>query len=214
MSVSIYDKALVSKIKKWTEKTNATILSPEQSTRLLEIISDENNDEPLKLPLIAISREGGYSLNSITKQPKTYGGMRLYADDGNVAQLNIIPITINYRIDIYTRYLIEADAYTREFIFNLINHPTIQIVVPYNGIEFPHNCTVYLRDTVEDNSDIPERLISGQFTRFTLRIYIDDAYLFDTSIKTAKYIENDEVTGGLIIFKQEGSDDYVIEKLL
>ena len=214
MSVSIYDKALVSKIKKWTEKTNDTILSPEQSTRLLEIISDENNDEPLKLPLIAISREGGYSLNSITKQPKTYGGMRLYADDGNVAQLNIIPITINYRIDIYTRYLIEADAYTREFIFNLINHPTIQIVVPYNGIEFPHNCTVYLRDTVEDNSDIPERLISGQFTRLTLRIYIDDAYLFDTSIKTAKYIENDEVNGGLIVFKQEGSDDYVIEKLL
>lgn len=209
MSVTIYDKALVAKIKKWTEKTNATILSPEDSTRLFEIISDENNDKPLQLPIIAISREGGYTINNTNKQPKTYGGMRLIADDETVAQLNVIPITLNYRIDVYCRYLNEADAYIREFIFNLINHPTIQIVVPYNGIDFPHNCTVYLNETVEDNSDIPERLIAGQFTRLSLRIYIDDAYLFDTSIKATKSI----VSEGLIVFKQEGSDDYVIEKL-
>jgi len=31
---------------------------------------------------------------------------------------------------------------------------------------------------VSDNSDIPERLIKDQFTRMSLKINIDDAYLF------------------------------------
>lgn len=35
-----------------------------------------------------------------------------------------------------------------------------------------------IESTVSDNSDIPERLISGQFTRMSIRLTIDDAYLF------------------------------------
>ena len=30
-----------------------------------------------------------------------------------------------------------------------------------------------------DNSDISERLFTGQFTRFTIPIFVDDAHLFD-----------------------------------
>ena len=41
-----------------------------------------------------------------------------------------------------------------------------------------HDSTVRVESTVSDNSDIPERLISGQFTRMTLRLIIDDAWLF------------------------------------
>ena len=34
-----------------------------------------------------------------------------------------------------------------------------------------------------DNSDISERLFTGQFTRFTIPVYVDDAYLFDYKVR-------------------------------
>ena len=97
--------------------------------------------------------------------------------------LNAIPISIQYQLDIYTRYLKEADAYCRDFVFNIINHPNVEVVVPYNDANFVHNSTIRVSADVEDNSDIPERLIAGQFTRMSLSLDIDDAYLWDTKIR-------------------------------
>ena len=37
--------------------------------------------------------------------------------------------------------------------------------------------------TVEDTSDIPQRLFSGQFTRWSIRLTIDDAYLFSAPVE-------------------------------
>lgn len=42
---------------------------------------------------------------------------------------------------------------------------------------------IRLSPDIEDNSDIPERLIQGQFTRRTISINVDDAYLFDYRTK-------------------------------
>ena len=38
----------------------------------------------------------------------------------------------------------------------------------------------YLNDTIDDNSDVPERFTIGNFTRLSLIITVDDAYLWDT----------------------------------
>ena len=46
---------------------------------------------------------------------------------------------------------------------------------------------------IEDNSNIPERLINGQFTRLTFNINIDDAYLWNIKVKDNLSIECDEV---------------------
>ena len=42
---------------------------------------------------------------------------------------------------------------------------------------------IRISSDVEDNSDIPERLITTQFKRYTIEIVIDDAYLFDVKVK-------------------------------
>ena len=42
---------------------------------------------------------------------------------------------------------------------------------------------IRLLSTIEDNSDIPERIFAGEFTRFTLQIHVDDAYLYDCRAK-------------------------------
>ena len=54
MSISLYDEALTEKFKHWTNNTTLQITSPNETTRLFTMIGDQNNDTPIKLPLIAI----------------------------------------------------------------------------------------------------------------------------------------------------------------
>ena len=154
------------------------IMSPQDSTRLFQIEAEKNDDEPLTLPLIALSRDPNMEILSTQKKALTYDGAHLQFDKKHSALLNAIPIQLNYQLDIYTRYFAEADEYTRNFIFNFINYPKLHIEIPYNNAGVIHDSTVRVESTVSDNSDIPERLISGQFTRMTLRLIIDDAWLF------------------------------------
>lgn len=44
---------------------------------------------------------------------------------------------------------------------------------------------------VQDNSDIPERLIAGQFTRFTIGITVDDAYIWSVPIRDNLTLETE-----------------------
>jgi len=212
--VYLYDEALVAKLKKWTEKTDVLVLGPEETRRTFELYADRSGDKPLKLPIVALRRKPGFTILNPNKTVLTYGGKKMISDDeakalGKTVQLNGIPIMIEYQLDIYTKYLKDADIYVREFIFNIINHPTGEVIIPYNGFDLTHKFNIRLSDAVEDNSDIPERLFEGEFTRLSLSINIDDAYLWDTPIRGGAEIVNKD----LHIYKQEQSADVVIEEL-
>lgn len=183
MSVSLYDKALLDKLKNWVKDSSIKITGPEETRRLFEYTADQNNDKPITLPLITLRKSRTVTINSIQKQPLTYDGYRKNNNGIKGDQLNGIPITINYQIDIYTRYAEEAEEYVRNFIFNIINYPKVKIEIPYNNSRIVHDSNIRLNGEVNDNSDISERLVPGQFTRKTIPIYIDDAYLFDYRTK-------------------------------
>lgn len=181
MSTKLYDDALLQKIQKWTQNTNITVLGPDETRRLFEVIADRNNDKPIQLPLLSLTRTKGYSILDfgIGKQPMSFDGLTLDANYNQASQLNSIPISISYQLDIYTRYYSEADEYTRNLVFNFINFPTLTITIPYNNQNYKHVANISLNSEVQDNSDIPERLISGQFSRMTINFSIDDARLWD-----------------------------------
>lgn len=184
MGVRFYDDALLEKLKKWTAGTNTFLTGVNETKRLFETTLDKNNDKPIKLPLIALSRPGGYTILNRNQRPLAHDGNALIRNEKRGARVSAIPIGINYQLDIYTRYLDEADEYARNFIFNIINYPKLNIEIPYEDLKvLTHDANIRLTSDVEDNSDIPERLIPGQFTRLTLGINIDDAYLFDVRIK-------------------------------
>lgn len=189
MSVKLYDDALVQKFSAWTKDTNISVLGPSDTRRLFEMIADEGNDEPIKLPIISIKRSGGFQILDLGKRPLSFDGATLDANYDKASQLNAIPISIPYQIDVYTRYLNEADEYIRNLVFNIINYPKLDIVIPYNKENRVHFSNIRLTGNVEDNSDVPERLISGQFTRQTLPIVIDDAYLYDVRYRDVYSIE-------------------------
>ena len=190
MAVRYYDEALLKKLQNWTAGTHMNVTGVNDTRRLFEIVSDKTNDRPIQLPLIAISRNGGYSIINKYKQPLSHKGNTLLRDENSGTILNAIPISIDYQLDIYTRHLEEADEYARNLIFNIVNYPLLRIEIPYEQSGMMHDANIRLTSEVEDNSDVPERLIPGQFVRLTLSLNIDDAYLFDVRIK-----DNLSITG-------------------
>ena len=54
--------------------------------------------------------------------------------------------------------------------------------------------TIRLTTDIEDNSAIPERLIPGQFTRFTLNLEVPDAYLWGVDYKSNYHMDPSVVT--------------------
>ena len=192
MGATLYDDAIVKIFQSLVNDPNLKILKPEETTRLFEEKLDEGHDK-MPLPIIALSRRG-YIVVDRTKQPKSYDGIKIRAytkDDelvkDKVLHLTAIQIRLDYQLDIYTVNLEQCEDYSREFIFYLINNPTGQVDIPYNNYKGKHKFTMHIDESVEDNSDIKERLFPSQFTRYTIRFMIDDAYLW--SIPTKKNVE-------------------------
>lgn len=128
---------------------------------------------------MALSRNNDIELYLNVKNPKSYDGIRLTEAlvDENGKQvipeatglLNVIPIKVMYQLDIYTKTAEEGDAYVREFLFKLINNPTMRLLIPYNANKttgtIDHRANIRVLSTISDTSGISERIFSGQFTR-------------------------------------------------
>ena len=183
MSAYFYDEALLKKLQYWTQGTNITITGVNDTRRLFEVIADTKGDKPIELPLVTLSRNAGYTILNKQRRPITSDGVVGGKTQKRSIQLNAIPIEIQYQIDIYTRYLKECDEYARNFIFNIINFPRLEVEIPYENANLRHYGNIRLLSEVEDNSDIAERFIAGQFTRMSIGINIDDAYLFDVRVR-------------------------------
>jgi hypothetical protein len=191
MSIKLYDDALLNKFKIWTQDTVLTLTGVDQSTRLFSTVLDKNNDKPIQLPLIALSRPGGFVIEDKYKQSRSYSGIKASYNNERGAILNAVRISIPYQLDVYARYQEEADEYIRNIVFNIINYPNLKIEIPYHDLGLLHDSSLRISSDVEDNSDVPERLIPGQFTRYTISFIVDDAYLFDVRVKdNVKIVES------------------------
>lgn len=197
MSATLYDDAVLNKIKRWVKDKDIKITGPNETRRLFEYIADVTNDKPIDLPLIALRRDPNLTILSRIKQPSSFDGWRKSIDNKKGSQLNKIPIQISWQLDIYTRYFEEAEEYVRNFVFNIINYPSVEVEIPYNDSKLTHKFNIFINETIEDNSDIPERLVSGQFTRKTIFFYTDEAYLFDFRTKDTISIDDIQVTAVL-----------------
>ena len=179
MACRYYDDILVAKLKHWLpDNSTLRVLKPDETKKLFELTADDNNDNPFKLPLIAVSRNNDIELLVNIKNPKSFDGLKLAQTAETTVQFNVIPIRLQYQLDIYTKKAEECDEYVRSYLFKLINNPTIKIEIPYNDSHIEHIANIRVLSTVSDTSAISERIFSGQFTRWTIKIEIQDAFLF------------------------------------
>ena len=179
MSIRLYDEALTKKIQDWIVDPNVVVLGPDDSTKLFMWRSDITDDKPIELPLITLTRDTSVKFDITAKRPMSFSGSTGKKSD----HLNAIPMTLTYQLNIYTRYREEADEYLRNFVFNFINHPRMVISIPYNDSNLQQASFVAVEGTANDNSNIPERLVTGQFFRYTLNLTVSDAYMFSYNFK-------------------------------
>lgn len=183
MSISLYDEAVHKLILSKVQDNKIRVLRPEETKELFAMTADMVKDKPISLPLISISRSNNIEILDTNKQPLSFDGIKIQIGSKEDMLLSRIPIKLEYQIDVWTQKQIDCENYIREFVFLLINNPTIKIVLPYNGAEFPQSANIRMANEIVDNSDADNRLFKGQFTRMTLTFDIDDAYLYSIPIK-------------------------------
>lgn len=197
MAISYYDEAVTQKIKGWlADNSKLRVLAPDETTRLFQLAAEDSNDKPLKLPLIAISRNKDIEIESAIKQNKSFDGLVIAKDKttAETVHLNVIPVKTTYQLDLYTKKRIEADEYVRQYLFKLINNPQIIIDIPYNGYLVRHTANLRVLNTVSDTSDIPNHVFPGQFYKWTIQLELQDGFLFSIPQKTGWRFVGMEVT--------------------
>lgn len=196
MAISFYDEALTQKIKGWlADSSKLRVLSPEETNRLIQLNAEDTEDKPLKLPLIAISRNKDIEIESAIKQNKSFDGLIIGADEDTATtlHLNVIPIKTTYQLDIYTKKRIEVEEYVRQYLFKLINNPQVIIDIPYNNYVVRHNANFRVLGTVSDTSDISTHVFPGQFYKWTIQLELHDGFLFSIPQKQGVKIVGVEV---------------------
>lgn len=196
MAISYYDEAVTQKIKGWlADSSKLRVLSPDESTRLIQLQAEDSGDQPLKLPLISITRNKDIEIENTIKQNKSFDGLIVGKDEtkASTIHLNVIPVKTTYQIDIYTKKRIEADEYVRQYLFKLINNPQIIIEIPYNNYIVKHTANLRVLNTVSDTSDISTHIFPGQFYKWTIQLELQDGFLFSVPQKQGWRIAGYEV---------------------
>ena len=215
MAIRYYDDIVAAKIKKWMpDEKNLRILKPDETKRLFETLADDSKDQKFKLPCIALSRNNDIELLLNVKSPRSFDGWTIDKDEKRTKQLNAIPISVQYQLDIYTKTFEQGDEYLRQLLFKLINNPLIRIDIPYNDTYLTHTANIRVLPTVSDTSAISERIFSGQFTRWTIQFEIQDAFLFSVKYRNnwRLYVDDEHILpedqlSTLELVKKLGAED-------
>ena len=170
----LYDEAVIEKFKELFGKDNMFIIPPERSKDTVAILEKDD----IQFPLVSLDRRG-FSIrdNAVSWSASRMGIADSITSDGKANIMHVIPIKINYQLDIYTVDRVSCDEILRELIFYFTLHPTLHVKIPY-GLNTKHKFNLYFSPDIEDNSDTVEHINKGVLYRYTANIYTDDAYLF------------------------------------
>ena len=173
MSVYVYDKAIAELFNSITGDA-IMVQPPELAIRNIAQLDGDN----VKFPLISINRVS----YSIREEERNFhalhsGGTVRINDNNTVDKARIIPIRINYQVDVFTVDKKMNDEIVRELLFYLSLKPTHEIYVEY-GINMKHHFNLLLDPDIQDNSDTINHINNGVLFRNTFTMYCPDAYLW------------------------------------
>lgn len=174
MSVKLYDDAIINNFRDILSDSRIHILPVEQA---LKFTAQLNRDD-ITFPLISTTRLGySIKLNEVNFNGLHTGGYQRREGNGTTIFAQVIPIRINYQVDVFTVNKELGDEIIRELVFYLLQNPTLKVEIPYN-LNIKHAFNLFLESDVVDNSDTVEHINKGVLFRNTLSMYTDDAYLF------------------------------------
>lgn len=209
--IALYDYAIWNKINKYFPQLEVTsaprIFKPDQTDLFIKVMADESKDDDIKFPLIMINREKDIELLQNIKNFKSFNGNTLYQDSTKTLKSNVIPIKLEYQLNIFTASYNTGCEYVRALLFKLINNPVISIVIPYQGTNTEYIANIRVSPTVSDISDMSQRLFPGQFTCWAIKLEIQDACLFNVPVRS-----NWTIDGASVKLFAEISDEVTVEE--
>lgn len=184
-SVYAYDRAIVEDFRARFKKSvvdsevNPNVqIGP--TSQMFSILGQLDNDNVI-MPFISLERLD-WNLNLDRQGFQTFIGDRVYeriGPDGTPINVRaqVIPITINYRLSVWSKDRITNDALVRELLFYYHLRPSLMVYVGH-GLNIAHKFNIYFNSGIEDNSDIANHNNNGTYFRQDLTFYTDDAYLW------------------------------------
>lgn len=172
-------KARFSKSPNKDSKVNDTVqIGPTET--MFNIIGSLNDDQII-MPFVSLERID-WQLNLDRQGFQTFVGEEVYIrnDPQNKPveiRAQVIPITINYRLSVWTTDRITNDALCRELLFYYHLRPSLIVYVGH-GLNMAHKFNIYFNSGIEDNSDLANQINRGTFFRQDMTFYTDDAYLW------------------------------------
>ena len=199
VSVYAYDRAIVEDFKARfnkqeikDSKVNDTVqIGP--ADQMFSILGQMNDDQII-MPFISLERLD-WQLNLDRQGFQTFIGEEVYTRLGpdnlpTEIRAQVIPITINYRLSVWTEDRVTNDAIIRELLFYYHLRPSLMVYVGH-GLNMAHKFNIYFNSGIEDNSDIANHINRGTFFRQDMTLYTDDAYLWRANWQNKVAIQPD-----------------------
>lgn len=158
--------------------SNVIMSTPDQAFRILGEMSNDN----IVMPFISIQRLS-WQLNLDRQMSQTFVGDKVVIQNPDnpkeklEVRAQVIPITINWQLDVWTRDRITNDALVREILWYYHLRPTLLVRV-LHGLNMLHTFNIMFNSEIEDNSDIYNSNNKGNIVRSTLTFYSEDCYLW------------------------------------
>jgi len=182
MSVYLYDEALVSKFREITGDERIHIVPPDNA---IEFLASIDNDK-VKYPAVVLSRNS-VTLQDYRNQAVSLKGQSAKINDENlVVKAKLIPLRVEWSVDVFTVDRFSCDEIIRELVFYLISYPRLEVKVPY-GLDIPQNFDIIVSPEIVDNSDLIEHSNRGVSFRETLTIYTENAHFYSSGRKYPVY---------------------------
>ena len=198
VSVYAYDRAIVedfrARFKNSNPKSlinpNVQIGSPENMFNIIGSLEEDN----IVMPFISLQRLD-WNLNLDRQGFQTFIGDKVYTrlgpdDKPTQVRAQVIPITINYRLSVWSVDRITNDALVDELLWYYHLRPSLMVYVG-KGMKIAHKFNIYFNSGIEDNSDIANHLNRGTYFRQDLTFYTDDAYLWRANWQDTVKISTD-----------------------
>lgn len=160
--------------------------------QMYNIIGQLNEDQPI-LPFISLQRLN-WQLSPNRQGYQMFEGAKIveklaaYDNKPQEIKAQVIPITINWQLSVWTRDRITNDALVRELLWYYHLRPSLMVYIQH-GLNIAHKFDIYFNSDIEDNSDIANHINNGTYFRQDLSLYCDNAYLWK-----AKYADKVKIT--------------------
>lgn len=176
MSTYLYDESLVNRLREVINDDRIHVIPPEESISFLAKVGKDKT----YFPAVVVSR-GPITLTTDTRNQFVYlkGQSVRLNNDNTVTKVKLIPMRMEWSINIYAVERYTCDEIVREIVFYLMSHPRFEVKVPY-GVDITQNFDVFVDPEIVDNSDLSEFSNVGDYFRETLTVYTENAHLYSS----------------------------------